>query len=513
MAQNRSNEATEAPRVLTRRIGPLMVADLLCALLLAIPWLFSPWPIGTDLPQHAAQINLLERALSGEPNLGVHWFAPNSLVYWLLAPCVWLFGPVGGTKLLSWSLVSAATSLSLRLCAQRGMPVGLAVIAGVFLFNSNLYWGFLPFQLGWIVFLGWLLLLLSPAQNTWPRLVGFGFVSALLLAAHSLWFGAAAVAGAVVVAVRPRLWKQRLARGLTAIPTAAVALWWAPQMRESRIAVGFDVTAQWRVELAERFTPEFLASAVFGNILGDYVGAVAVLVLLGALVLSQFRGSDEARIDRELVALAAVMALAVLFLPDVYVNSLDFARRWAPHAAALALMGGVTMWIPVWRPATTLPHLALLAAAAPLTIAVIWTATVWNDVARLELNGLRDAIDAIEVEHPRTVGLNHLGKSRFLRGTAFLQQFAWVQAFHGGTLNFSFTEHGSGLVYEIEPTERPWTVGLEWLPHRFRPRDLEHFDVMLVGARRRQHERFLRNNRLRPLNENGAWRTYLIADE
>ena len=493
---------------------PQRLAFGMLLLVLGLPWLLAPWPVGTDLAQHAAQVELLRRAIGGDAVLGVSWWAPNSLVYWLLAPPVWVLGPVAGVKLLSWGLVAASTGLGAWLCHMRKASAELSLLAAIFCFNSTLYWGFLPFQLGWVAFLAWLIAMLSPQDNDARHLALLAVLSAVVLWSHSLWFGAAGIAGVACTLVRPGVWRQRVVRGLPAIPAALWASWWVPRMSSERAARGFDMEARWFVEGAARFKADFFGTGVFGHILGDYVEVMGGLCMAAVLLLAHIRRDERERgADRELLAIAALMLLAFAKFPDKYVNTIEFARRWAPYACAMAVLGGIHRLMPTWRQLNDrVPRPAAWLIALPLLVALTWTGTTWRAMSHQELSGLDEALALVgELEEPRTVGLNHIPHSRFVRGAPYIQQFAWAQALHGGTLNFSFTEHGSGIVYELNPRPHSWTGGLEWMPERFSGRDLQYFDVVLLGGAQEHHARLAAMPGIKPLTTSGMWRAYKIT--
>jgi hypothetical protein len=217
-------------------------------------------------------------------------------------------------------------------------------------------------------------------------------------------------------------------------------------------------------------------------------------------------------VDRPLLAVAGVLLLAGLLLPEKYVNTILFAQRWVPVGVALLLMalrfpaaGASPKGVPR---AAVLAGTLLLAQVAQTTIA--WRAFVAQD-----LEGLRSALDALAHVPPRAkggptvLGLDFAPESAVMRGRPFVQTFAWAQAERGGRLNFSFAEHDSTLVTWATDAERPpFTPGLEWLPGRVGARDLALADAVLVHASDQAHTAFAARSGLRPLTDTGVWRAY-----
>ena len=108
----------------------------------------------------------------------------------------------------------------------------------------------------------------------------------------------------------------------------------------------------------------------------------------------------------------------------------------------------------------------------------------------------------------RVLGLDFVKQSRYLVGRPFLQMTAWTEAVHGCAINFTFAEHASSLVRLRAPRDTGITVGLEWLPERVRPSDVERVDFVLVNATDGGHVRFVGVTRLKPVTTAGRWRLY-----
>jgi hypothetical protein len=137
------------------------------------------------------------------------------------------------------------------------------------------------------------------------------------------------------------------------------------------------------------------------------------------------------------------------------------------------------------------------------------TAAAWRAVAVEELTGLEPALAAVP-ENARVVGLDFVRFSQFVRGQPFFQDFAYAQVLHHGTLNFSFSEHGSSLVRDRAPRAPAFTSGLEWRPQRFRDSDLRFFDVALVHGDEHLHDWLAQHRGFVPVTTAGEWRLYRL---
>ncbi len=180
-------------------------------------------------------------------------------------------------------------------------------------------------------------------------------------------------------------------------------------------------------------------------------------------------------------------------------NTIFFAQRWAPCVLVLLVVG---------LPAPRLPFY-LEVVGGLLGAACTATCLAWYLFSALEMTGFDATIEATP-PNARVLELDMVRQSRFVGGRPFMQMMAYLQAEKGGSLNFSFAEHGSGLVSYRSPRELTWTPGLEWYPERAQTRDLLEFDVVLMNAKPEIHQRFQASASVAPTTVDGRWRLYTV---
>src|SRR5262249_24841727 len=127
-----------------------------------------------------------------------------------------------------------------------------------------------------------------------------------------------------------------------------------------------------------------------------------------------------------------------------------------------------------------------------------------------EMSGLVSSLAALP-RGQRVMGLDFLKESAWLKGRPFLQSFAYAQACNGADVNFSFSEHSSGLVRDAVPRRRTWTVGLEWFPDRVTVDDIAQFDYLLVNGNEKQHRTVLGDPMVSPITVTERWRLYRVS--
>lgn len=477
----------------------------LCSLLVALPFLVVEFPPIADLPQHTAQIRLLQEAWqdSGGPYT-VQWLTPYSLQYLILGGAWAIGGPADAGRLgmvmvgLLW--VAAAHLLAFR----RGRsPAAAALACGLF-FTSTTYWGFYGFMLGWPVFVLWLLLVGARRRDTgrWTDAVLAFLVGILLYTSHILWLGIA-VLWLVVSAVMFRIpIRTTMVRAAGLAPIVIAAALWYPRLA----AGGFTSPTVWMTTPTARLSFSWIVDSLLGGLRGSTeFGIVAALALWMLVAIVQWRSSaDAASVDYELLAAAIMFGVLGLILPDQRTNTILFAVRWVPIAGVLALLAG-----PPLRSKAVLSRLVALGLVLVLSLT---TALTWRQFERIEMSGLSESLAAMP-DRPRVIGLDFVKGSEFVKGRPFIQTFAYAQVLHGGRLNFSFAEFVPSLVVFRAPEPRPWSRGLEWFPEGVQPTDLAHFTHALVNADDVTHDRFVKVFGVHAMTEHGRWRLYRIQRE
>jgi hypothetical protein len=185
-------------------------------------------------------------------------------------------------------------------------------------------------------------------------------------------------------------------------------------------------------------------------------------------------------------------------------NTILFASRWLPCGTAFLLLA--------FPPPFPDKRAARRAVAVGAAAFCVLTAGIWNRYEKTELSGLRESLDRIAPE-TRVLGLDLEKRSVYIKGRPFLQIFAYAQAFKGSELNFTFAEHGSGLVTYRRRREIPWTRDLEWRAELIQPTDYGHFDYVLVNGAADIQAYFLRIPELERLTSSGRWQLYAVRKD
>jgi hypothetical protein len=448
---------------------------------LALVVSLSRVPPVTDLPQHLAQIRLLDEMLGFAPHVErpdtyrINWNAPNNLVYvpmWLVSR---VLAPIAAGKVTVWLLAVSWLAAILALAYRRRGDLGQALLASVFLFNVTFYWGFLNFLCGLPLFLIWLMFVGpdEPLPRSRRGKILLAVLALLLFAAHVFWFVAAAVwmglsRGWAVLRRREPSSSLAVGAGIL-LPTAALAAQWYPQLRRSRVSGMFDVKAQWVSMPWSRLWPEHLVDSLLGGLVGwvEPVVLVAVLLWIAAALVTNRRTLRDG-LDWRLLAASAMGWVVLLFAPDKYMNTMLFAQRWGSVAAILLVLA---------LPRPQLPKALAVFPAVVFAGLLLATAIAWHRFDA-EADGFDDALAAIHA--PSRLIWLPFGTSQVVKPPPFLQVGAYAQALHGCELSFTFAEHGSGIVVIDGKRKITWTPGLEWEPKRVRRSDVKQFDLLMV---------------------------------
>ena len=88
--------------------------------------------------------------------------------------------------------------------------------------------------------------------------------------------------------------------------------------------------------------------------------------------------------------------------------------------------------------------------------------------------------------------------------------FSYAQYFKEAEINFSFAEHGTGLMVYLPARKISWQPGLEWYPERATLEDFYQFDYLLVNADSPIHSQFLRFDSIERVTIEDKWVLYKI---
>ena len=499
-----SPTASRADSTADSSLGVLscVFAALAAAILLSLPFLSVRFPPITDLPQQAAQVRLASEALSEGSQYRFNLLAPGSLGYGLFAVSWLVTGAENAGRiaylLLGWLWIGA---LALLIRRQARHPE-LIPLATLFFFSHALYWGFLSFLFGAVVFLAWIILeerlRRRPASRSEPLILGLGGL--VLYASHALWFAAGVLWLGVVTAVSPLPTRRGWLRLAGLVPALGLALLWLPSMKQS----DFHSETAWRTMPWARLAPGEWVDSAFGGLQGPVepviLGVIAVWLVLGLL---EHRDQLGRRIAPTFLLLGTLMLVASLLLPDHLQNTLGFARRWTPIGMALLVIA-----LPPPRIRQGLRWAVAFVLLATLTVA---TTASWKRFERFELEGLEASLAALPDE-PRLLGLDFYRLSQVVKTYPFFQNAAYGQVLKGGSLGFSFASFPTSPVVFRQWENPSWALGLEWLPSQIfeRTDDFFYFDYALIHTDPTGHAYFEQQEMLESVTGSARWRLYRV---
>ena len=499
-----STEASRPPG--WRALGPWCFG---LAIACGIPFLVIDIPPCADLPQHLAQIRLLDEWLGLQPPsammadpLAVNWLGPGNLIYLPLWVFTRVLPPVAAGSLLLYTLLLSQLAAILHCAAKWRATRAQGIWASLFIFNASLYWGFLGFLAGIPFILLWIDALLSletrevrPLRET--RLLGLLLG---LYVAHSIWFTVGMVLLVLFTLLSRPKWRVLLVRFFILLPGLALAGYGLPRLAVLRHSSPIETVPSWATPASDKLDPGWFVDAALGG-LRSPLEAVVVLGALAWIGLGLWtnRRTLRQQLNWRLVLLPALILIGVYAGPDSAMNAIHFSTRFAPVAMMLLLLA-----TPAPKLGALVPKV-LLAGCGVAFLAV--TTAGWAAYSRQELSGLRPALASI-AKPGAILGLDFIYESAIVQGRPFVQMFAYAQAVHGTVPSFSFARHGSALVVYTRPVLPPWTWGLEWFPKRVEASDLAYFDFVLVNATPEVHAMVSRALHLRPLTDGGRFRLY-----
>lgn len=472
----------------------------------------SIFPPITDLPQHMAQVRLLNELLGLEappsrPDIYIiNYLAPNNLIYIFL----WFFSlflnPVNAGRLAIWLVMLSWFLAILFLTKKRQRSLAHALMASIFIFSAAFYWGFLNFLIGFPLFVVWLLSVGSEAEKiSIRRMLWLILLSFLLFQAHVFWF---ALASAYLGLYQLILWIKRrigfqffIVNLIPLIPVTLLTLWWLPGITRWR-AGSFDIGAYWFVMPWERLWGITFSNYLLGgmaNLIELATVSVVSLWIFSSIWTNRYELKEK--VDRPLMALALGLGAVAFLGPDQYMNTILFAQRWMPIAAIFLLL------------ALPFPKLSRAFVAVPVIVVLLFaytTAISWRLFDAEEMDGIGESLAQVKPQS-RLLWLS-FDNGRIFQTRPTLQIGAWAQAIHGAEVNFSFAEHGSGIVILKDPRQVSWSTGLEWIPERVTLDDIQKFDHVLVIGSGDAHQKIKNLPGIEPVTDTHRASLYNVVD-
>ena len=387
------------------------------------------------------------------------------------------------------------------LADARKRPVENAVTASVICFNFTFYWGLLNFLTGFPVYVFFILQALKPInKKNW---VLFVLISFLLFMSHALWFLAGVISSGILILIHREKLKTAFLKLSSLVPVMIIAAFWYPTLAETRKSHGADISAHWISSFFTRLSPQYITDVLLGGIKNHSEMIVACLVFTW-IFMSVYTNRKKlfSETDKPLFTCALFLIGIMLFAPETYMNTLFFSKRWFPVGMILLILSLPAPFIKSKRP-------VLVTAICLLLFLTINTSRSWYLFQKYELTGLENALITLPSDK-KVIGLDFVKSSEYIKNRPFLQMFAYSQALKGAQLNFSFTEHASGIVKYKKTPEKEWTPGLEWIPERVSHKDFKFFDYAVINGKKDMHTKILAFKYLEQMTTDGRWRLYKI---
>jgi hypothetical protein len=469
---------------------------------LVAPLFFVTLPPITDIPQHLAQIQLLEQTLAGETTeYAINWTSPNTLVYLPLYLLSQVLAPVAAGKAMMGLLAVMWVGAIHYLARARGRGPEVATLASLLVYNTSFYWGFINFQIGFPFFVLLIVQAQKPpgARRGWTLLALF----VLLFLSHALWFLVGAVYLFIIALTEWRGIKAFIWRLAPGVPVGLISIVWYVGFSIGQENAGVEVRSMWQTMPWVRLHPGYFIPFMLSGALGLVERfASTVIVMWVLLVVYENRRRLKHVIDRPLGVAALMLLAAVLLGPEAYMNTVLFSQRWLPVALVLLL---IALPLPQINPS------GLRWGVVGLLLLVVFnTARAWVRFEATEMTGFQTILETLP-ENQRVIGLDYPNKSRVIDGYPFMQMFAYSQVLNGCELNFSFAEHNTGIVRFKEFQPPPWTRGLEWIATDVRREDFAYFDYAIVNGDEPTHQSVIDDYPLKPVTASGRWRLYRVG--
>lgn len=455
----------------------------------------------TDLPQHLAQMHLLEHALSdAAPNHVVTpWYYANTLVCWLLYAFWSITDPLTAGRLIMSLLGASWAIASLALCRAYNRPFESWCLVSPLVFNFLFSWGLLNFLVGWPVFCMFLIAAGQPKPfKAQPFVVCL--LAALLYFSHALWF---AIGFGWLIAYQLSLPKpaRKYSNVVATLPVWALAGFWYPELAANRAASGVETSSTWANHPLERIELSTFTDAAMGGsaISIEHLVVTTILCCIASSLIRTPR-EIETLANRPILVAGLSLLLAYWVLPNVYMNTIFFSERWLPLGLVLCALALPPPKVP--RPVVILTGIALFA----------WTSFAtqeqWRSWESQRLEGFFDSMDKIGAED-RVLGIVFYDGEHGAKGRPELQFFAYAQALRGAGIFFEFTEHYSGAVQFKSPTGPNIYRHLVWKPGTVTREQAHQFSSILVSAPPNMHSHIQRHLSLAQVGtETSLWRVY-----
>lgn len=473
----------------------------------AISFFFVSYPPMIDVPQHAAQVSLLDAMLRGESAFADE-YELNFLTPYLLGYSVWLLAAQFLSLHHALSLVLALAFLGsvaafARLRQRLGAPPALDLLIVPGFFGFAFEWGMLTFLLSIPVGLLFLSYFLDFLRDESPKrgLIAFA-LGALLIASHGLVFAYFFVlAGLFALFETVKRRRLPIAQALFFFPLGLTAVLYSLRGDElSGLYVDPSTSYIQGAGAAKR------AYQLLHYQLSTFAPKPGHLIAIGALLLSPILlGLRPSRDLKRTLPLAFFLLYFFVVPHDAMDTSLlyqrfsllflpSFALAWDARESAGQARSGLSR----------VAHIALFIGIVLLTAIPLRRMHAFDR----EASDFRAVLSAIP-EEQRVLALIYDRRSPAAENPAAYVHFvSWYAAEKRGLVDFNFAWFPPQIVRYRKEAAPEFIPSYEWRPDRFRGlRDCDRYDYIVARGEIPPGRRLLRGSRCthQELMREGPW--------
>lgn len=450
----------------------LLVASALATLPVWIP----TYPAMVDLPQHAAQVALLENL--GNPDFRfaslfqVNWFTPYLFGYLLIYSLVPLVGVVLASKIVIAVALAALPLATALVMSETGTDKRWALLSIPVLFGFSYQWGFLNFLVAAPLGLCFLALAMRHARRptVWTY-SSLGLLSVVLFFCHAMICGFFCLVAACYLIFEVRDLRKALSRIAPMALVLPVMLAWGLRTLENPVAqraVSWDLSWFSTTERYYRAGASWAESGGWGwgrtagllpRLLGVHPGVVPTIIGVLLFGIPLLAGARPNRRWTVWLPFAACLS-TLLFVPGRLFGT-DFTfQRFTVFLLPLFLTGMLGSPPPRWSRRVW---------ACVLFIVGAWIAFVSRQAITYaqEARGFDETVRRM-APGKRVRSLIFQWDSRVAIAPTFLHFPAWYSALRGGVVDPSFAStHVELILYRPESLPRARALSYEWVPQFF----------------------------------------------
>ena len=481
----------------------LLLALCFCITLTVAPFCVTEFIPVTDFSQHLNQAQIFYKTFySGSDTFELNYFAPNTLVYYILFILLHFFPAQLAGKICLILLLQTGIAAVFFLAHSEKCKASQAVLGACFLFNTSFYWGFMPFMSGWPVFCLFWVWTRKSMDMPWHTLFIQGsFLSLFLGWSHNLWL-LAAFAWMMYLSVTcyrkgDSDWIKRYF--FPFLPAFFVSLIWFFSWWQMKVSVGVTFSGIYVFSLIQKILPLYFI--LFSNVpMHGSLPGIALLMVVYFAIMSIVRHKEKANIA--LVATGYIAFLFSFIAPYYYANTIFFAQRWLPYAMIFMILSlGIGEKKEDLRTAVCMAFFLAF---------VLMQTNAWVAFENNELLGWKDCLKSVPVP-AKVVYVDHKRKSQYFRFYPFWQFVGYIELL-GCETNFSFAFHNNGIARFKDKSRILKQESYNDMAELERS-ELKSFDYAVLHGDKEHKRQFLnRFPELKETSSTGFWHSFKVEN-